>query len=143
MTTASEEEFFTFVRLCREAVGQQVGGRTEPFQSLWSRADDVVLIGAAGSHQEGWDAVSARLTWASQHLNFGGFNVENLLTCVSEDLAFTVDLEHMSREVNGEIEYRTLRASQGYRLESGSWRVAFRHGDPMFEDTVPPQPSTH
>jgi hypothetical protein len=71
-TTASEEEFSTFVRLCRRAVGQQVSEHTEPFQSLWSQADDLVLIGAAGSHQEGWDAVSTRLTWASQHLNFGG-----------------------------------------------------------------------
>ena len=97
-----------------------------------------MLIGAAGSHQKGWHDVSARLSWASQHLNFAGFHVENLLTCVSGDLAFTVDLEHMSREANGEIETRTLRASQGYRIEHDQWRVVFRHGDPMAEDTISP-----
>jgi ketosteroid isomerase-like protein len=65
-------------------------------------------------------------------------HVENLLTTVSGDLAFTVDLEHMSREVDGKTEDRTLRSSQAYRLEDGKWRVVFRHGDPMAEDIIPP-----
>ena len=141
--TTTDKDFSTFVGICREAVAQQVGGRTEAFQSLWSRDDDVVLIGAAGSHQKGWHDVSARLSWASQHLNFGGFHVESLLASISGDLAFTVDLEHMSREVNDKSEHRTLRASQGYRMEHGQWRVVFRHGDPMAEDTLPPQQSSH
>jgi ketosteroid isomerase-like protein len=140
---AMDKDFETFVGLCREAVAQQVSGRTGAFQALWSRDDDVVLIGAAGSHQKGWHDVSERLSWASQHLNFGGFHVENLLTSVSGDLAFTVDLEHMSREVGGEREQRTLRSSQGYRLEDGRWRVVFRHGDPMAEDTLPREDSKH
>ena len=140
---ATDKDFETFVGLCREAVAQQVSGRTEAFQALWSRDDDVVLIGAAGSHQKGWHDVSERLSWASQHLNFGGFHVENLLTSVSGDLAFTVDLEHMSREVGGEREQRTLRSSQGYRFEDGRWRVVFRHGDPMAEDILPREDSKH
>jgi ketosteroid isomerase-like protein len=137
MMTRTDNDFSKFVGTCREAVAQQVGGRTEAFQSLWSRSEDVVLIGAAGSHQTGWHDVSARLSWASQHLNFGGFHVESLLASVSGDLAFTVDLEHMSREVDGKTENRTLRSSQGYRLENGQWRVVFRHGDPMAEDSLP------
>ncbi len=138
----TEKDFETFLETCRNAVAHQVSGKTEPFQSLWSRKDDVVLIGAAGSHQQGWHDVSERLSWASQHLSFGGFYVENLLASVSGDLAFTVDLEHMSREVDGKTEHRTLRASQGYRLEDGQWRVVFRHGDPMAEDTFLPTQSS-
>ncbi len=136
------KDFETFLDVCRKAVAHQVSGRTEAFQSVWSRSDDVVLIGAAGSHQKGWHDVSERLSWASQHLNFGGFHVENLLTSVSGDLGFTVDLEHMSREVDGRTEDRTLRSSQGYRLEDGQWRVVFRHGDPMAEDIIPPAQSS-
>ena len=113
MTTTTDQDFYAFLGTCRDAVAQQVAGRTEEFQSLWSRDDDVVLIGAAGSHQKGWSDVSERLSWASQHLNFRGFHVESLLASVSGDLAFTVDLEHMSREVNGEIEQRTLRVQPG------------------------------
>ncbi len=134
----TDEDFEAFADRCRKAVAQQVSGRTEAFQALWSQGDDVVLIGAAGSHQKGWHDVSERLLWASEHLNWGGFHVENLLTCVSEDLAYTVDLENMSREVEGEREQRTLRSSQGYRFEDSQWRVVFRHGDPMAEDLLPP-----
>jgi ketosteroid isomerase-like protein len=139
--TTTREDFDEFVRRCREAVGQQVSGRTESFQALWSRGSDVVLMGAAGSHQVGWADVSRQLTWASQHLSFGGFTAQNLLTSVADDLGFTVDLEHMSSDVNGEVQERTLRSSQGYRLEDGHWRVVFRHGDPMAEPVVPPEPA--
>jgi ketosteroid isomerase-like protein len=139
---ATDKDFETFLGICRNAVADQVGGRTEAFQSLWSRSDDVVLIGAAGSHEKGWRDVSERLSWASSHLNFGAFHVENLLTSVSGDLGFTVDLEQMSREADGKTERRTLRSSQGYRLEDGQWRVVFGHGDPMAEDVVLPTESS-
>ena len=125
----------------RQWLSRSAEGRRR-FSRFGLGSDDVVLIGAAGSHQKGWHDVSERLSWASQHLNFGGFHVENLLTSVSGDLAFTVDLEHMSREVDGETEHRTLRSSQGYRLEDGQWRVVFRHGDPMAEDTILPTQSS-
>jgi ketosteroid isomerase-like protein len=133
MSEASVEEFDKFVDECRGAVSQQVAGHTEPFQDLWSRAEDVVLMGAAGSHAVGWQDVSASLSWASSHLNFGNWSAENLLTLVEGHLGLTVDLEHMSRLVDGKVEERTLRASQGYRFEDGRWHVLFRHGDPMAE----------
>ena len=133
MSKPSVEAFEEFVDQCRRAVSQQVAGHTEPFQNLWSRADDVVLMGASGSHAIGWDEVSASLSWASSHLDFGNWSAENLLTGVVGNLGFTLDLEHISRRVNGKTEERTLRVSQGYRFEDGRWRVLFRHGDPMAE----------
>jgi len=134
----SHEEFTRFVAECRHAVGHQVAGNTEPFQALWSHADDVVLMGALGSYAVGWPDVSTSLSFASSHLNWSGWNATNLLTSVTEVLAFTLDLEHMTRVVDGETQERTLRASQGYRLEDGQWRVIFRHGDPMAERIQPP-----
>jgi SnoaL-like domain len=131
------QDFEKFINVCHLALSQQVSGHTDSFQALWSRSDDVVLMGAAGSHAVGWAQVSASLTWASEHLDFTGWHVENLLRSADDKLAFTVDLEHMSREVNGERQERTLRASQGYRFEDGHWRVVFRHGDPMAERTFP------
>ncbi len=83
----TDKDFDEFMGVCREAVAQQVSGRTDAFQNLWSHDDDVVLIGAAASHQKGWHDVSARVSWASQHLNFGKFHFANLLTSVSADLA--------------------------------------------------------
>jgi hypothetical protein len=130
------QEFDEFMDQCHLALSQQVSGHTGAFQALWSRGGDVVLMGAAGSHAVGWEEVSAGLSWASSHLDFTGWHVENLLTIVNDRLAFTVELEHMSHEVDGERQSRTLRASQGYRFEDDHWRVVFRHGDPMAERTA-------
>jgi ketosteroid isomerase-like protein len=127
------QDFHVFVEQCRRAISQQVAGHTDAFQALWSHTDDVVLMGAAGSHAVGWDDVSASLSWASSQLDFGDWSAENLLTEITDTIAFTVDLEHMSHTLDGEKQERTLRASQGYRVESGEWRVIFRHGDPMAE----------
>ncbi len=137
MTDHRLEEFDKFIEQCHLALSQQVSGHTAPFQDLWSRGADVVLMGAAGSHAVGWEEVSAGLTWASAHLDFTEWRAENLMTSVNDRLAFTVELEHMSHEVNGELQERTLRASQGYRFEDDHWRVVFRHGDPMAERVVP------
>ena len=62
--TASDKDFETFVGICREAVAQQVSGRTGAFQALWFRDDDVVLIGAAGSPQKGWHDDDHATRWA-------------------------------------------------------------------------------
>jgi ketosteroid isomerase-like protein len=136
---SSSEAFEEFIMTCRKSLSEQVRGRTESFQSLWSQADDVVLMGAAGSHAVGWNEVSASLTWASEHLDFVNWHYENLTTSIGDELAFTCDLEHMSHEVDGQTQDRTLRASQGYRFENEEWRVVFRHGDPMSERIEPPE----
>jgi ketosteroid isomerase-like protein len=141
MADGAREHFEDFVVACRKALSEQVSGHTESFQALWSHRDDVVLMGAAGSHAVGWGNVSAGLSWASRHLDFTEWHAENLLVNVNDKLAFTVDLEHMSRQVGGEAQRRTLRASQGYRFEDGGWRVVFRHGDPMAERITPPEPA--
>jgi SnoaL-like domain len=132
-------QFEEFIARCRQALGEQVNGHTEPFQALWSHGDDVVLMGAAGSHAVGWEDVSASLTWASQHLDFTDWHAENLLTKINDKLALTCDLEHMKHQVNGETQQRTLRVSQGYRFEDYQWRVMFRHGDPMATRITPPE----
>jgi len=131
-------EFEEFIGKCRKALSEQVNGHTESFQALWSHGDDVVLMGAAGSHAVGWEKVSASLAWASAQLDFTDWHVENLFTSVDDTLACTCDLEHMSHHIGGEVQQRTLRATQGYRFENGEWRVVFRHGDPMAERVTPP-----
>ena len=130
-------QFEEFITRCRESLSEQVRGNTKPFQALWSQAEDVVLMGAAGSHAIGWEDVSASLTWASEQLDFTGWRAENLLTSINDNLAFTCDLEHMRHQVNGETQERTLRASQGYRFEDNQWRIIFRHGDPMAARVTP------
>jgi hypothetical protein len=64
---------------------------------LWSHTDDVVIMGGFGGDERGWERVSARLDWASKGIAATDRSEENIVTVVGEDLAYTVDLEHMTR----------------------------------------------
>ncbi len=108
-------------------------GRSEPFKALWSHADDVVIMGAFGGFERGWEQVSTRLDWAANGIAATDRHVDNLVTTVGEDLAFTVDLEHMTRHVGGRARPRTLRCTQAYRREHGQWKVVLRHADELPE----------
>ena len=117
--------------MCQQALGELVEGRPEPFKALWSHADDVLIMGAFGGHERGWDQVSARLDWAAQGIKAAGRSARNLVTVVGDDLAYTVELEHMTRNTGDGPRSRTLRCTQIYRREDGRWKVVLRHADEL------------
>ena len=86
-------------------------------------------MAAIGGYQVGFDEVSKLLTAASKTQTFESWSAENLITIAGDDLAMSVELEHYGRDVDGEEEQMTLRATQIYRRENGEWRVIHRHGD--------------
>ena len=120
-----------FAATCQQALGELVQGRTEPFKALWSHTDDVVIMGAFGGHERGWDQVSARLDWAAQGIRSTGRTAQNVVTVVADDLAYTVDLEHMTRDPGSGPRRRTLRCTQVYRRVDGQWKVVLRHADEL------------
>jgi hypothetical protein len=126
-----DEVWNQFVMACQRALGELVEGRPEPFKALWSHADDVVIMGAFGGYERGWEQVSARLDWAAQGIASTDRWAENVVTVVGADLAYTVDLEHMTRHVGDDLRPRKLRCTQAYRKESGQWRVVLRHADEL------------
>jgi hypothetical protein len=92
-----DESWEEFMTVCDEALGDLVEGRPEPFKALWSHADDVVIMGAFGGHERGWEQVSARLDWAAKGIASTDRRSENIVTIVHDDLAYTVDLELPAR----------------------------------------------
>ena len=120
-----------FVEACKHAQREMGAGRPEPFKALWSHADDVVIMGGFGGYERGWEQVSARLDWASKGIAATDRREENIATVVGEDLAYTVDLEHMTRHVDGQPRPYTLRCTQAYRREGGGWKVVLRHADQL------------
>ena len=97
-----------FADHCQRALSDLVEGRPEPFKALWSHADDVVIMGAFGGYERGWKQVSARLDWAAKASERRIGRTDNLVTTVADDLAFTVDLEHMTRHLDGRALPRIL-----------------------------------
>jgi ketosteroid isomerase-like protein len=127
--SADEAGLEEFISRCHDAISSQSQGSPEPFLELWSHADDVTIMAAIGGYHVGFEQVSSLLTAASKTQSFDTWNAENIVTTIGGDLAFSVELERYAREVDGEQEELTLRATQIYRREDGAWKVIHRHGD--------------
>jgi len=126
-----DNDWNCFISRCQQALGELVQGRPEPFKALWSHGDDVVIMGAFGGYERGWQRVSDRLDWAAKGIKSTDRAAENVLTVVNDDLAYTVDLEHMTRHAGDQPMPRTLRCTQVYRREDGEWKVVLRHADEL------------
>jgi ketosteroid isomerase-like protein len=127
--SAAQSEFDDFMDRCHEALAQQTKGHSQPFLTLWSHTPDVTVMAAVGGYQTGFEDVSGLLHHVSKSLDWDTWSAENLATGVAGDVAFTVELERMTRTVNGQEEEMTLRATQVYRRIDGDWMVIHRHGD--------------
>jgi ketosteroid isomerase-like protein len=121
--------FKDFLEECHGALAQQGNGNSAPFLALWAHGEDPTIMAAVGGHETGYEQISALLSGVSRTLNWTGFATETLSLGSGFDLAFSVELEKMTRTVNGVPEEMTIRATQVYRLEDGSWKVIHRHGD--------------
>jgi ketosteroid isomerase-like protein len=128
-----------FIARCHDALRQHTGGNPKPFLELWSRAGDVSLMGGVGGHQVGIDNVTELLTAAAKTLNYETWTAENLATGFTDTLGFTVELERLTRHVDGELEEMRLRATSIYRREDGAWRVIHRHGDSLITVEIDPE----
>ena len=113
------------------AYASVVQGDPAPFKAIWSRAADTVLFGALDGFERGWGEIGPRFDWVSTQVVAEDVRVENLLTEINGDLAITVDFEHTMRVIEGKRHPRTLRVTQGWRRESGEWRIFHRHGSEL------------
>ena len=127
MDTAFRESYANY----QAAYAAVVAGNPEPFKALWSRADDPVLFGALEGFERGWAEIGPRFDWVSTQVVAEDVRVENLLTRIDGDLAITVDFEHTFRIVDGQRIPRTLRVTQAWRRETGTWRIFHRHGSEL------------
>jgi len=139
MIDRQDADVVEFVERCHDALRQHTGGNPRPYLDLWSQADDVSLMGGVGGHQVGIAAVTDLLTAAAKTLNYTTWNAENLVASFSDTLGFTVELEHLTRELDGETESMSLRATSVYRREGGEWKVIHRHGDGLMTVEIDPE----
>jgi ketosteroid isomerase-like protein len=128
-----------FMEACKHAKREMGEGRPEALKALWSHADDVVIMGGFGGYERGWEQVSARLDWASKGIAATDRSDETIMTVVGDDLAYTVDLEHMIRHAGGQPRPYTLRCTQAYRREGGEWKIVLRHADQLLQKDEQPR----
>ena len=114
-----------------DALRRFVQGDAEPYKSLWSRADDVMIFGGWGAYEQGWAAVEPRLEWAASRYSEGWLDRENLLEGVDQAVAYSVDIERSGGRFDNAPEVREapLRVTHLFRREEGRWRIVHRHAD--------------
>lgn len=123
------EQFIIWVQSAlRDAEIAVHNGDAGPRRAIWSRNDPVTVLGALknASGQQELDELFAHL--AESFSNCTAYQFELLEAEVLGDTAYTVGFEHTSASVDGVPRTYTLRATQIYRREAGSWKVAHRHG---------------
>jgi hypothetical protein len=124
--SAGWDEFRTEMQ---QALGEQVEGRSEPYKALWSKRDDVMVMGAEGGCDRGWEKASGGIDVASKMIQGGNRSIDNLVTVVGDETAVTVDFEHVTIQMGDMTLDKTLRCTHGYRVEDGEWRIFLRHAD--------------
>ncbi|GAA2974354.1 YybH family protein [Streptomyces enissocaesilis] len=120
------------------AVHDFVRGDGTAYRSLWSRRDDVCLMGAYGGIITGWADVSQRIEWAADHFATwkGSFTCRDVLATVSGDLAVLVREETIiNQDAPNEPQSQHRRLTLAFRQEHGQWRIFHQHSDPMTAHT--------
>lgn len=109
-------------------------GNPDVYKALYSRRDDATLANPFGPPARGWSSISATLDRAAANYRDGevvGF--ENVSTVVTQELAYTVEIESYRARVGGAEDLATVsvRVTTVFRREDGAWKVVHRHADPI------------
>ena len=119
---------------CHAALAEIVRGNAEPWADLLSPEPDVSLGNPFGPFVLGFDNVMAAARGAAGRYRDGeliGF--DRVATYEAADLACVVEVERFRARVGDSADLAPvgLRVTSLYRAESGEWKLAHRHADPI------------
>jgi len=127
-------DFAEFVEDYHRALDQFFKGNPEPAKELYSQSEDATLANPFGPVAVGWTEVAETMDRAAANYRDGratGF--ESVASYVTPDLAHMVEVERFEAKIGGSDEMASgaLRATTILHRESGSWKIAHRHADPI------------
>ena len=107
-------------------------GELAPMIEVWSHADDVTYMGPDGGFQVGWTEVLA--DWEKQAaMKLGGrVEADELRIVQCGDLAVTHNYERGENiNTDGAPGSVSIRATNLFRKENGSWKMISHHADQL------------
>ncbi len=125
------------------ALNAMFAGDVTPMKAVWSHRDDVTYMGPGGGVQVGWEPVLAM--WEKQAAMKLGGSVKptDLHVTVGSELAVVSTVERgENTNADGKTETVSIRATNLFRKENGTWKMIGHHTDllPFLES--PPQVSS-
>ena len=122
----ADERFFS-------ALTAMFTGDAAPMEKLWSHADDVVYMGPVpGLFHKGWKAIDK--DWLQQgKMKLGGsIEVLERRITVGGDLAVVhMVAKTKSQDPDDAAGQFTLRGTNVFRKEGGTWKLIAHHSDPL------------
>lgn len=119
------------VEKTHKAVNELVKGNPEPQKEMFSRRGDVSLMNPLGDTVRGWEQIASILERITLQMRDGAVSFENLVAYATDELGFTVEIEHSAAKFGGRDEFTEwdLRVTTIYRPEEDGWKMAHRHAD--------------
>jgi ketosteroid isomerase-like protein len=116
------------------AVDDFLKGNPEPGKKVYSHRQDVTLANPLGPAVRGWEQVAGTIEQAASQVRDGALvDVENVVMCVTPELAYIVRMERSEAKVGGQeaVTPISLRVTMIMRPEDGVWKIVHRHADPI------------
>jgi ketosteroid isomerase-like protein len=116
------------------AVDDFLKGNPEPGKKVYSHRQDVTLANPLGPAVRGWEQVAATIEHAASQVRDGEIlDVENVVKCVTPELAYIVRMEWSEAKFGGQeaVTPISLRVTMIMRPEDGVWKIVHRHADPI------------
>lgn len=128
---AAEQGVREAIRRLHASRNALASGDTSASRALWSHRDDVTAFLGWGGYEVGWEQVSKRIDWAAEQFKGGEVTYQNLSTVITNELAYTTDIETWRVQLDGVDEPRqwSNRVTHIFRIEDGEWRLVHRHGN--------------
>jgi ketosteroid isomerase-like protein len=131
---AAADDFDDVLEQYHLALDEIMKGSPQGYKKVYSHRDDVTLANPFGPPVRGWDEVAQTLERAASHYRDGeatGF--ENVAKYVSDELAYTVEMERCKAKVEGrdDVTPIAVRVTTIFRPEDGEWKMVHRHADPI------------
>jgi len=122
------------------ALGAFVRGDPEPFKSLYSRKDDIIIANPFGPPAKGWTMAAAAMDRAAANYRDGeALGFDRISEYGTETLACVMEIERYRVKVGGAATFTSFaaRVTTVFRREEGTWRVVLRHADPTTSARAP------
>ena len=131
---ADTQDFEHAIEASHRALDMIARGDPTGFFELYTERDDATIANPFGPPLRGRSGVEEAGNRAAANYHDGrvlGF--ENVATCVTDELAYTLEIERFEARV-GDSDAPTevaLRVTSIFRREDGDWKLVHRHADPI------------
>lgn len=129
-STDTADTFTRFLQTRKEAALAYISGDPAPLDALVTHTDPATFFDPQGAQVLGAEAVKARYDADARVFRKGGAGELEILQCGScGELAFWTGIQHAEVHMHGKHASMTLRVTEVFRFEDGSWKLAHRHAD--------------